>query len=233
MQPDRKARLLANLSAWSATIALFLIWEISVHVFQIREFILPAPSAIWKACVSVWPNLLGHSLATLGTVLMGFFASVIISLPLAMLIASSPTISAAIYPLLVITQSIPKVALAPILIVALGANEMPRIIVTFLVAFFPLVVSSVAGRPQGRGCAFRCGRGGGGIRRRGCRAWLSDPDLHGLLPHATGVRGCGCACTDGYCAIPSGGAGGATVIPLVQQRRRHQHSSELNGASYG
>jgi len=61
------------------------------------------------------------------------------------LIASSPTISAAIYPLLVITQSIPKVALAPILIVALGANEMPRIIVTFLVAFFPLVVSSVAG----------------------------------------------------------------------------------------
>jgi NitT/TauT family transport system permease protein len=89
MQPDRKARLLANLPAWGATIALFLIWEISVHVFQIREFILPAPSAIWKACVSVWPNLLGHSLATLGTVLMGFFASVIISLPLAMLIASS------------------------------------------------------------------------------------------------------------------------------------------------
>lgn len=145
MQPDRKARLLASLPAWGATIAVFLIWEASVHIFQIREFILPAPSAIWQACVSVWPTLLGHSVATLGTVLMGFLASVIISLPLAMLIASSPAISAAIYPLLVITQSIPKVALAPILIVALGANEMPRIIVTFLVAFFPLVVSSVAG----------------------------------------------------------------------------------------
>ena len=145
MRPERKARLIASMPAWIATMSLFLIWEISVHVFQIREFILPAPSAIWKACVAVWPNLLSHSLATLGTVMMGFLASVAISLPLAMLIASSPTISAAIYPLLVITQSIPKVALAPILIVALGANEMPRIIVTFLVAFFPLVVSSVAG----------------------------------------------------------------------------------------
>jgi NitT/TauT family transport system permease protein len=62
-----------------------------------------------------------------------------------MLIASSPAISAALYPLLVVTQAIPKVALAPILIIALGANEVPRIIVTFLVAFFPLVVGTVAG----------------------------------------------------------------------------------------
>jgi NitT/TauT family transport system permease protein len=99
MRPERKARLIASMPAWIATISLFLIWEISVHVFQIREFILPAPSAIWKACVAVWPNLLSHSLATLGTVMMGFLASVAISLPLAMLIASSPTISAAIYPL--------------------------------------------------------------------------------------------------------------------------------------
>lgn len=145
MQPDHRARLKASAPAWIATIALLMIWEMSVHVFQIREFILPAPSAIGQACIGVWPNLLKHTLATLGTVMMGFLASVIISLPLAMLIASSPAISAAIYSLLVITQSIPKVALAPILIVALGANEMPCIIVTFLVAFFPLVVSSVAG----------------------------------------------------------------------------------------
>jgi NitT/TauT family transport system permease protein len=209
--------------------------------------------------------LLGHSLATLGTVLMGFFASVIISLPLAMLIASSPTISAAIYPLLVITQSIPKVALAPILIVALGANEMPRIIVTFLVAFFPLVVSSVAGLlavpPElielGRAC--RAGRFQELLR---IRLPFAVPFVFGGLKVAAALSvvgavvaefvgadaglgyliqtsmaffrtGCGCAGTDGYCAIPSGGAGGATVISLVQQRRRHQHSSELNGASYG
>lgn len=116
-----------------------------MYAFGIREFLLPAPSAIWAATAAAWPVVAGHTLATLGTVLLGFAAAVAFSLPLAMLIAASPAISAAIYPLLVITQAIPKVALAPILIVALGANEAPRVIVTFLVAFFPLVVASVAG----------------------------------------------------------------------------------------
>jgi NitT/TauT family transport system permease protein len=139
------ARLKAAAPAWIAVIGLFVAWEASVRVFGIREFLLPAPSAIWAATVAVWPMVLEHTLSTLTTVLLGFAAAVLVSLPLAMLIASSRAISAAIYPLLVVTQSIPKVALAPILIVALGANEVPRVIVTFLVAFFPLVVASVAG----------------------------------------------------------------------------------------
>ncbi|MDN3566982.1 ABC transporter permease [Paeniroseomonas aquatica] len=128
-----------------AVVALFAIWEGACRGFGIRPFILPMPSLIAAETWGAWPVVLNHTLATFGTVMWGFAASVLISLPLAMLIASSPAISAAIYPLLVITQSIPKVALAPILIVALGANELPRIIVTFLVAFFPLVVGTVAG----------------------------------------------------------------------------------------
>ena len=128
-----------------AVVALFALWEGACRGFGIRPFILPMPSLIAAETWGAWPMVLTHTLATFGTVMWGFAASVLISLPLAMLIASSPAISAAIYPLLVITQSIPKVALAPILIVALGANELPRIIVTFLVAFFPLVVGTVAG----------------------------------------------------------------------------------------
>ena len=61
------------------------------------------------------------------------------------LIASSSLIANAIYPLLVLTQSVPKVALAPILVVVLGAGETPRLVVTFLVAFFPLVTSLATG----------------------------------------------------------------------------------------
>lgn len=142
---DLLARLRPSLPAWLAVIGLFAVWEAAVRLFGIREFILPAPSAIWTATIAIWPTVLEHTLATFATVLFGFGASVAVSLPLAMLIASSPAVSAAIYPLLVVTQSIPRVALAPILIVALGANEVPRIIVTFLVAFFPLVVGTVAG----------------------------------------------------------------------------------------
>lgn len=133
------------LPATVALIALFALWEAACRGFAIPEFLLPAPSAIARAIAAAWPMVLNHTLATLGTVLLGFAASIAVSLPMAMAIASSATIAAALYPLLVVTQSIPKVALAPILIVALGANEAPRIIVTFLVAFFPLVVASVAG----------------------------------------------------------------------------------------
>lgn len=135
----------SSLSGPIAVVLLFAFWEASVHAFGIREFLLPAPSVIVSEAFTIWPTILRHTLSTFQTVLLGFAAAVLISLPLAMAIASSPVISAAIYPLLVITQSIPKVALAPILIVALGANELPRVIVTFLVAFFPLVVASVAG----------------------------------------------------------------------------------------
>ena len=126
-------------------VVLLLAWEYGTAAFHVPAFLLPPPSAVWSAVVGAWPTVLRHSWATLATVLMGFAASVAISLPLAVVIAGSRPVAAAVYPLLVITQSVPKVALAPILIVALGATALPRIIVTVLVAFFPLVVSSVAG----------------------------------------------------------------------------------------
>ncbi len=128
-----------------AVLLLLLLWEGLTRWFRVPEYVLPPPSAIAAAVGAAYPNVLRHTLATLATVLLGFAASVAISLPLAVLIASSRTVAAAVYPLLVITQSVPKVALAPILIVALGATALPRIIVTVLVALFPLVVSSVAG----------------------------------------------------------------------------------------
>lgn len=89
--------------------------------------------------------MIEHTLETLRTTLVGFGVSILIGLPLAVAITSSSLAANAIYPLLVITQSIPKVALAPILVIMLGANELPRIVVTFLVAFFPLVISAAAG----------------------------------------------------------------------------------------
>jgi NitT/TauT family transport system permease protein len=134
-----------NLPVVISTLTFLLGWELICRGFGIRPFLLPMPTAIWTAVVPVWPNIAMHTMVTLRTVLLGLLASIVVSVPLAMLIASSRTISAAIYPLLVLTQSVPKVALAPILLVALGASEMSRVIITFLVAFFPLVVSSVAG----------------------------------------------------------------------------------------
>lgn len=126
-------------------IVLVAVWEASVHAFSLPVYLLPAPSLIWTESLAVADTLGGHTLATLGTVMYGFIASIVVSLPLAVLLTSSRYASATIYPLLVFTQSIPKVALAPILVVMLGATELPRVIVTFLVAFFPLVIAVAVG----------------------------------------------------------------------------------------
>ncbi len=125
--------------------ALFLAWEAAVHAFKIPAYLLPAPSVIWKDCTAIAGNIAMHAWATLVTIMLGFIASIVVSLPVAMLLTSSPAVANAVYPILVLTQSIPKVALAPILVVMLGANELPRVVITFLVAFFPLVISIATG----------------------------------------------------------------------------------------
>lgn len=126
-------------------VVLFIIWELACRWFDIPGYLVPKPTAIFQATVESARTVFGHTLATTRTVLLGFMVSIFISLPLAVSLTSSPWISAAIYPLLVLTQAIPKVALAPILVVVLGSSELPRVVVTFLVAFFPLVLSVAAG----------------------------------------------------------------------------------------
>ena len=128
-----------------ATAAVFLLWEGSCQTFKVPAYLVPAPSQIWTDTIAIGPTVFVDTMATLKTVMLGFAVSVLVSLPLAVLLTASPAIAAAVYPLLVLTQSIPKVALAPILVVVLGSNELPRVVITFLVAFFPLVISIATG----------------------------------------------------------------------------------------
>ncbi len=128
-----------------AVVALFILWEVMVRALDIKEFLLPAPSRIIEECWKIPGNLAMHAGATLQTVCVGFLLSLLLSFPLALMISSSQTMANIIYPVLVLTQSIPKIALAPILVAMLGTNELPRLVVTFLVAFFPLVISISTG----------------------------------------------------------------------------------------
>jgi NitT/TauT family transport system permease protein len=88
---------------------------------------------------------LGHIWATLRVALMGYLLAIAISVPLAVALASSRLLSRTLYPILIVVQSTPIVAIAPIIIVTLGASDLPRVVITFLIAFFPIVVSTVTG----------------------------------------------------------------------------------------
>lgn len=138
--------LLNRRAPFIAFIFLVGAWEGAVWLFEIPSFLLPAPSAIAKAAVdislSVWA---GHIWATLRVAILGYALAIVVSLPLAMALASSRLLSRTIYPLLVIIQSTPIVAVAPIIVVTLGAGDLPRVVITFLITFFPIVVSTITG----------------------------------------------------------------------------------------
>lgn len=127
-------------------LAIVVIWEVSVRLFQVPSFVLPAPSRIIGGFEAVsMSRWLDHVWATLRIALSGYLVSIAIALPIAVALARSATLSKALYPILVVIQSTPVVAIAPIVIVVLGAGDAPRIVITCLITFFPLVVSTTTG----------------------------------------------------------------------------------------
>ncbi len=139
-------RLLDRFAPLLAFIALLLVWEIGCRVFKVPAFLVPTPLAIIEGAREqsfyVW---LTQTWATLRVALMGYALAIVISIPLAMAFASSKLLSRTLYPLIIIVHSMPIVAIAPIIVVMLGASDVPRVVITFLITFFPIVVTTTAG----------------------------------------------------------------------------------------
>mgnify|MGYP000170991689 CR=1 FL=1 len=129
------------------TLALILpAWELICRLFEVPSYILPTPSDIYQAFIAVDLDRWGlHLWATLKVALVGFALSMLISIPLAMLMVNSKYLSKTLYPILVVVQSTPVVAIAPLLITMFGSGEAPRLAITCLITFFPLVVSATTG----------------------------------------------------------------------------------------
>jgi NitT/TauT family transport system permease protein len=126
-------------------VGALLVWEAATHALRIPRFVMPAPSAILAEGWDWRYRFLGHTWVTLYETLGGFALSIAVGVPLAVLIVYSPVLRSAIYPLLVLAQSVPKIAIAPVLLLVLGYGEVPKVIVAFLVAFFPVVVDTATG----------------------------------------------------------------------------------------
>lgn len=127
-------------------LGVLILWEGGTALFNVPSYILPSPSRILGGFAAVeFSRWVEHVWATLRVALTGYVVAIAISLPIAIGLAKSRTLSRAIYPLLVVIQSVPVVAIAPIIIVVLGTNDAPRIVITFMIAFFPLVVSMTTG----------------------------------------------------------------------------------------
>lgn len=141
----RLQQLTERFSALFLAFTLLAIWQIAVPLSGLSEFILPTPLAIATRIANELPLLASHGYITLFEVLAGFGMGVAIGIPLSLLIFYSRAFEKAVYPLLVALQTIPKVALAPILVLYLGYGWAPKITLAFLIALFPIVISTVVG----------------------------------------------------------------------------------------
>jgi NitT/TauT family transport system permease protein len=128
-----------------AAFLLVTIWETSVRIFSIPEFILPSPLAILEE-VGPWGKVvLDNSLITLTTTLIGFFIALATGILLGFLIGYSKVAYSTLYPLLVGFNTIPKVALVPLMAIWFGIGAIPAIITSFLLAFFCIAVNVAVG----------------------------------------------------------------------------------------
>jgi len=127
------------------TIALFVIWEIACKLFKIPITILPAPMDVFAALWKYRTPIIDNSYVTLWTTLAGFAIATVFGLALGILVGWHKAIYAGLYPVLIGFNSIPKVAVVPVLILWFGIGEVPAIITAFLISFFPIVVNVATG----------------------------------------------------------------------------------------
>jgi NitT/TauT family transport system permease protein len=133
------------LAPWAFTVGFFLLWELICRVFGISIFILPAPTAILSAIWEYRSQLAYHGAHTLWMTLAGFLLATVFGLLLGMALGASRLVNAGSYPLLVGFNSIPKVAVVPILVFWFGVGWLPPVITAFLISFFPIVVNVATG----------------------------------------------------------------------------------------
>ncbi len=132
---------------YSLGLAIFalLAWQFAVTFWKVPAYLLPPPSKIAVTFVTDWRVIYLNLGPTVISTLGGFALSLVIGVPLAVLIVFSHVAERLLYPPMVASQAIPKVAIAPLFIVWMGYGITPKIWIAFLIAFFPIVIDTVVG----------------------------------------------------------------------------------------
>lgn len=142
MKPDNWQHALYPLAGVAAIIA---VWQGYTQIFDVSRIVLPSPADILFSSIEHFDLLLEETWPTFLESVLGFALAIAIGIPLAVCVANSRILNLTLYPILIATQSIPKVAIAPIILVWFGLGMESKLAIAFLVAFFPIVVDTAAG----------------------------------------------------------------------------------------
>ncbi|WP_081624225.1 ABC transporter permease [Arthrobacter sp. 135MFCol5.1] len=136
--------------AWSSLpfvvfLAILVAWGAVVELFKIPAYLLPGPVAVFERLFSDASSLWNHTQSTLVVIVIGLLLSIVIGIPLGLVIALSRTAKQLLYPQVMILQLVPKIAVAPLLLVWLGFSINTKIGLVILITFFPLLMASISG----------------------------------------------------------------------------------------
>jgi len=126
-------------------VALLVVWEIAVRCGGISRIVLPPPSAVAQDLAGHWLLFLQQAASTLSEIVVGFAISVMTGIPLAILLGASRKVEKALYPLIIASQTVPVVSVAPILLAWFGFGLRSKVIVVVLITFFPIMMNALTG----------------------------------------------------------------------------------------
>ncbi len=130
-----------NSASLLLVLIIIIVWELSVFIFNIPMYVLPSPVDVVKAFSNNFFEILSHSMVSLFEATLGLLIALILAFIISILMDKFYIVKKAIYPILVVTQTIPMIVLAPIFIIYLGFGLAPKILTVVLMCFFPIVVS--------------------------------------------------------------------------------------------
>jgi NitT/TauT family transport system permease protein len=138
-------KLLKMLTPLAGVLVFLAIWQAGVMFSKVPAYLLPAPTEIARTFVDEFPRLLWHGWITTYEMLLGYFLAVAIAIPLAISITSSQRFDQFVMPTMLFFQVVPKVAIAPLFLVWFGVGVLPKVLVAFLISFFPIVIDTAVG----------------------------------------------------------------------------------------
>lgn len=145
MQRPAQFRFLDAAPSLVLGVILIALWEAAIHLLHVEAFVVPAPSAIALSLAQNASLLAQATLVTAQEVLVGFVLSALVGAVLALLIVRFSLLGRALYPIIVLFQTVPKVALAPIFILWFGYDLSPKVVLIVVIAFFPVTLDMLAG----------------------------------------------------------------------------------------
>lgn len=138
-------RLRSVITPFVGILVFLAVWEAGVALYKPPAYLLPAPSIIFDTFIREFPRLAFHGWVTTYEMLLGYFLAVAVAVPLAIAITSSQRFDSFVMPTMLFFQVVPKVAIAPLFLVWFGVGALPKVLVAFLISFFPIVIDAAVG----------------------------------------------------------------------------------------